>query len=439
MHPKASSEKLVVVIAGAGARGAYEAGALSYILPKLAPAGLGSTIFLGTSAGAINAALWASRALPGKALSDVGEEVKATWRSIHQDRVFVQPIKTLPRTALQYASGLLAPLLDAPSAALRARLPRLLRGLLDGGATRFAEISSLLDTSPLTQTASEVQLTDQIRRNVARGAVGGVGVVATTSPMDGSGGRSRIFIDIEDDVPGYDPDSSVDFVRTALRDEHVLASAAIPVAFPAIEIMQPDDSRGWYLDGGVRLNAPIEPAVKLGATKLLVISSHATTYPIPPAISREQPDALDVAAQSVHSVLADGMIEDLRTLERMNRAVVEAERQGARLHARNGRAYRKIDVITVSPPNGTLSPLAAEVLGKLDLRQRFNHWLLSWLMSGAGRGAGNNELLSYLLFEPAYFEAQFTLGAQHAQARWQEYCAQLAPSKARGEPVKAGA
>jgi NTE family protein len=46
-----------LVVAGGGARGAYEAGVLSVLLPELARQGRRPTVFVGTSAGAINATL----------------------------------------------------------------------------------------------------------------------------------------------------------------------------------------------------------------------------------------------------------------------------------------------------------------------------------------------------------------------------------------------
>lgn len=54
-------ERVGIVIAGAGARGAHEAGALSVIVPRLAAAGARPRVFVGTSAGALNntlLALW---------------------------------------------------------------------------------------------------------------------------------------------------------------------------------------------------------------------------------------------------------------------------------------------------------------------------------------------------------------------------------------------
>ena len=93
----------------------------------------------------------------------------------------------------------------------------------------------------------------------------------------------------------------------------------------------PEQAAGWYVDGGVRLNAPLQPAVGLGATRILLISATSTTYGPPPApapTGRTQ-DIADAAAQVLHAVLADRMVEDLATLRRINRLVAQAAQRRA--------------------------------------------------------------------------------------------------------------
>ncbi|MGE5696114.1 MAG: patatin-like phospholipase family protein [Candidatus Sericytochromatia bacterium] len=54
--------RVAVVVTGAGAPGGYEAGALSVLVPRLRAAGYEPTVYIGTSAGAINATMFAAYA-----------------------------------------------------------------------------------------------------------------------------------------------------------------------------------------------------------------------------------------------------------------------------------------------------------------------------------------------------------------------------------------
>lgn len=365
----------VVVIAGAVARGAYEAAALTAILPRVLP-DLESTIILGTSAGAINAVLWAQGASKGRPLAEVGAEVEAVWKTIHRDDVF----------------GILSA--DPIKARLRGQSPH-----------------GLLNTSPLKQTAARILDPLKIAANVSDGAVRGVGVVATLCPQNGSGGRSRLFFMGPDaPTPPFDEGGSIDFVPTTrLLPEHVLASAAVPVLFPAVEVTSPPAAAGWYVDGGVRLNTPIKPAVDLGATRLVVVSSFAAAYPPAPTRATEQPTVPDVAAQSIHALLGDGMIEDLRRLKQVNALVAKRSAQSP-----GGTPYRSIPFMVAAPPNGVLSAIALETH---DASKHFFQpdifSVIDWVLPGTSEG--NGELLSYLYFDPTYFEAQFVRARADAQ------------------------
>jgi len=191
-----------------------------------------------------------------------------------------------------------------------------------------------------------------------------VGLVATriAAPSDSTvvgagGGRSVLFLDGQA-AAAYegDADRALDVVHGPLTPDHVLASSAIPVAFPPIQLSEPEQSAGWYVDGGIRLNTPLHPAVALGATKIVLIAATATTYgpPPPPDLSGRTPDIADAAAQVMHAALADRTSEDLTALLRTNRLVGQAADAGAHhaLTGTDGHAYRQIDVPAVAPPPG---------------------------------------------------------------------------------------
>jgi NTE family protein len=404
--PSAVDKPVVaVVLSGAAARGAFQAGALAEIVPALEQAGLMPTIWLGTSAGSINAVLWGAAVHLGAQAA--AEDVVQVWQRMNDHNVF-RPLLSFAqlRAGLQFIGGAL---------------------LGQGPGT-----TSLLDTEPLHRTAVRALQTGQLAANVAGGAVSAVGVVATRMPQasedvinGAASGRSVLFLDEHEpcDYDG-DRDRALDVVRGRIVVDHVMASSAIPVAFPPVEISTPKSASGWYLDGGLRLNTPLHPAVGLGATKILLVSATATSYgPAPSADpTSPTPDLADAAAQVLHAVLADRTIEDLAQLRRTNRLVSRAAEAGRPdlVAGRDGVPYRRIDVMVVSPPPGELGRIAADVyhrrtsgLGRLS---ELDNWLIGKAIRGAGDDVGRRELLSYLFFDREYFVAGLELGRRAAAA-----------------------
>ncbi|MEY4515606.1 MAG: hypothetical protein RLZZ450_7728, partial [Pseudomonadota bacterium] len=290
---QSTRERTVVVVAGAGARGAYEAGAMAVLLPRLFREGLRSVVLLGTSAGAINVTLWASRATPGKSMTAIAKEVEQVWLEIRREHVFDLPVdeylkgavtggSDVARTVAEWTTKTTSDVLGFAAGSIPfvgdfakklvhdgGKQVTDIVGPLAGGfpisqlvSDPFARTGALLDTSALWKTATRHIDFDALHKNIVEGRVGGVGVVATSCPMDASGGRSRVFLDLHNElVPAAEEGSSLDYVPTPIGAEHVLASAAIPVVFPSIRVNTPKAYEGYYIDGGVRLNAPIEPAV----------------------------------------------------------------------------------------------------------------------------------------------------------------------------------
>lgn len=402
--PAPNEPRTAVVLSGALARGAFQVGALAEVLTELESTGTSPSIVLGTSAGAINAALYGSfvHLGPGSA----GKEMAGLWRRMSHADVF-RPLMagTLVSAGVEFSAGAL-----------------LARG---GGLT------SLLDTEPLAETARTELDTRQLADNVRAGLLGTVGVVATrVPPASGaeegtSSGRSVLFLHERSpsDYAG-DPARALDVVRGPIRAEHVLASAAVPVAFPPQRVAQPACAAGWYVDGGLRLNAPLRPAIMLGATRIIVISATSTEYnaPLPPDPDGAAPDVADTGAQVMHAVLADRLAEDLLAIQRKNSMLEQmassAREPGAVLRGRDGNAYRPIEVLTVSPPPAAMGHLATDVLAaktkRLGRLRDFDNWVLGKFLRGAGDATGNRELLSYLFFDEDYFDRSVELGRDAA-------------------------
>jgi NTE family protein len=367
---------LGLVISGAAARGPYEAGAVAEIVRALPPRR--PLVLLGTSSGAITAALLAQFAEHGE---EAGERVADVWREVHG--VYTNPVLTLPGTGLA---------LGARAVGLPGR------------------VTSVLDVGPLQQMARKRFHAGEVARIVGGPRVPSLGVAATVVPDRGVAARTRLF------VAGKQPDleeplHATDVVDTRVEAEHLLASAAIPVLFPPVWVPEPSTHRGWYVDGGVRLNAPLDAALRFGVAELLVVSGHSLAPAAVPPGQGPEPDLDRAAAVSVRAVLTDALGDDIEALHRRNRTIRElvGDRPVEPRH-------RRVPFRVVAPADGQLAGLARE---SFDARARCP-WDASWaierLLAAGGDGIGRDELLSLVFFDPGYAEAQIERGRADAQA-----------------------
>jgi len=390
----AAHPTVAVVLPGGGARGAYEVGALSVLLPALAARGERVSVYCGTSVGAINATTLASLAhLP---VEQQVEQSLAHWRKLRK-RDVIAPIAGGggARTSLRLAAHVL-------------------------GVHRVT-LASLLDPSPLRSSLDRWTDWRMLARNVERGVVDSVCVVATSL----ASGGPVAFVSCRDAAPGH-LDEGLRYVKTRLRGEHVRASAAIPLLFPAVEITTPRAARGHYVDGGTRLNSPIKPALNLGADRVIVVGLEPFA-PVPArATAPHEPGIADVAANVIDGLLVDQVGNDLRRLAAINSFFAEDAAVGtsraARAYrlARGHRPYRPISYALVSPRRrGEIGRLADEVFehrfgGLRGLRDP-DYALMSRALGGRSRSRG--ELLSFLMFDHEFTEALIEL-AQRDAHRW---------------------
>ncbi|MEM6783738.1 MAG: patatin-like phospholipase family protein, partial [Bacteroidota bacterium] len=236
-----------LVLTGGGARGSYQAGMLCYIREHFPDAQF--DVKIGVSAGAVNAAHLANYLGPrdeaAVALADL-------WREITPDDVFTS-LSTwrFLRRALSDAQQSEAPVpldqADVPrgllnAAPLRRYLTRRLRADADGRLGGVFE-------------------------NLRRGHLRALALVTTSYTT----GQTITWVE-GDQIQGWERPMRRS-VRAALTVDHILASTALPMIFPAVRLHHRRLGPAWYGDGGIRLTAPFSPAIHLGADRILAIST----------------------------------------------------------------------------------------------------------------------------------------------------------------------
>jgi NTE family protein len=376
----ARGDKVGLVLAGGGARGAYEAGALAELLPAL-EATYGARHFprvvVGTSVGALQAAFFGANAQRGAAgVMDAAIEL---WEAIEPGDVIRSLRRGLPR-AFGYVTSLL--------------------GLHE------ETILQALDPSPLWETLAGRPTKQgkngkidfrQLHRNVGEHVVT-VAVAATAAATS----RSVVFFE-GDGRPLKDNRRGIDYFPTRLHLEHVMASSAIPIAFPAVEISRARRPAGtrWYFDGGTRLNTPIKPALQLGAERVIVVALNSVpqrdevTRPV-----RGQPDASEGALQLIQAVLVDPLVQDVQTLARRN-------------HAGEGAV---VPYILIAPEPYAVGKLAEEAYRRFK-RRPFDEIAILGRLTGKSGAAPHGEVLSYLFFAQEFTKGLVQLGREDAR-RW---------------------
>ncbi|MCW3013896.1 MAG: Patatin [Solirubrobacterales bacterium] len=393
----AGKPRIAVVLPGGGARGAYEAGALSVLLPELEARGEQITIACGTSVGAINATLLGSMA--EQPAAEQAQLLLARWREMRKGDV-IRPIigPSLPLTGLRF----LGELFEIPG----------------------VRLASIMDPAPLAGSLDHWVDWVGLQRNVKQGVMDSVCVIATALTRGGP----VAFVHTAGKVPPSKASDDVRYVRVrSLSAEHVRASAAIPLLFPPVEVTTPAGAADFYIDGGTRLNSPIAPALALGADRVIVIGFEPFAAAPQPAARPVQPRLADVAANILDGLLVDQVSADLHRLASVNTFYAEgAGGSGFSQSARNYRTsqgkkpYKKVAYALVAPERkGELGQIAEEVFQKHYAGWRGwrspDYPVLSRILGG-GRTRSRGELLSFLMFDEHFVQRLLEAGAADARA-----------------------
>ena len=372
-----NGHRTALVMSGGGARGAYEVGVLAFLLDEL-PRRLGHPLPLdivtGTSVGAIHACYAAATAnVPG-----AGARLVEIWRGLSVDGVYDFRVPDLLSVPLR------------------------LLGLGSPPAPEDERLSGLLDTRPLEQLVRQSIPWDDLRRRLDAREVEAVAVAATEIAT----GKSVVWIDRPHaELHGWSHDPFVIARPVRLAPIHALASAAIPVLFPALSV---DGS--YYCDGGLRLNTPLSPALRLGADRLLVVGlRHVPTPAEEAALGKHREGNYTslsyLTGKVLNALLLDHVDYDVDRLVLMN-AILE---QGTRSYGPEflprinetiehlrGTPYRVVRHVYLQPSRD-LGVMAADCLRHRPPVRGIRAWLSDSVVKYAARGIDvEADLLSYL-------------------------------------------
>lgn len=386
---------MALVLEAGGARSAYQVGALEVLLPVLAERGTRPRVLIGTSAGALLSGL-----LTATAHLEADDQVARLKEVLRQTtkRHVMRPLwRQVPEVMARYTSETL-------------------------GLSGF-RLRGLFGTQPLARTLGQSIDWESLHRNVEEGLVEAAAVTATSVRT----GQVVMFTESTSPVPRSAPDCHRRFVATRLDVAHLMASAAIPTLFSSVRVDEPAEAAGWYVDGATRRRVPLAPALELNADRVVVVGTGGLRPP-DPALDRggAAVDLGDSLATLLGAVMDDPLRHDLRRLAEFNTLAEDAELAPAlRRHreARGQPAYRTVPYVAVAPEDGEeLARAAMQVF-------RANHGSLRRTLGDPDmqiihRLLGSDsplqgELLSYLLFDPDFFDAASELGRRDAR-RWVE-------------------
>jgi NTE family protein len=396
-----------LVLAGGAARGAYEVGVVRHVVEDVARS-LGRDVPLdllcGTSVGAINVCALAAWADEPRARA---ARLESHWASLTVGDV----VRFDGSEILQMFSALIG----------RARPPK-------PGETRRG---GLLDPRGLEAVIARAIPFERIAEHLRAGRIKAVSVSATHVAT----GRTMVFLQrAQAGLPHWGSDPTTSARAVTLRAEHALASAALPLLFPAVRI-----DRHFFSDGGLRQNVPLSPARRLGADALVVVNPRHIAPPgIIDAESTEIteneiafPGPFFLLGKTLNALLLDRIDSDIDRLERINKLLDAGTRHYG------PRFVDELNTELGNPPNRQVRPLravlvrASQDIGCLAAEfvrgpvfARRTRGVLAKMMRRLAEGEARNQadLLSYLLFDGEFARQLVELGRADAAEHHEELC-----------------
>jgi len=375
---KVFEKKIGLVLPGGGARGAYQVGvlkAISGIIPDSNP----FSIISGTSAGAINASLLASRS---ESFKEAVGFLSSIWTNFKTNKVYRTDTATMLKSSLQW-------LLTISSGGLLVRNPK-----------------SLLDNSPLRHLLEETINIQGIQNNIDKGNLDAFAINAASY----SSKKAVTFFQSEQDDIDWERFLRVG-VKTDIAIDHLMASIALPLIFPAVKI-----NNEYFGDGAMRQATPLSPAIRLGAEKLLIITTDLKSHNNTLTDTQIYPSIGEVGGYMLDALFTGGLLSDLERLDRINQII---ENSGSEPVQTSTKKMKHIEYCVISPSKD-INKIAKEHYKDVP-------YSIKLLMKGLGlKNKRESELLSFLLFESSFTSSMIELGFEDGIKKQSEIKAILA-------------
>ena len=359
MEPRPPESLPALVLPGGGARGAYQVGVMRALGELLADRTTPFPIISGISAGAINAGVIASYA---DSFQTGAQRLAHFWGNLRCDQVYRTGWIHNLTTGLHWLASMTL------------------------GGLGVANPRALFDNEPLAELLARELRPEAIERCIASGALRALTITASGYATN----RAVTFVQGQADITAWEAPRRIGR-PTRIDHNHLLASTALPLFFPARRI-----GNEFYGDGGMRHTSPLGPAVKLGADKLIVIGTRDEVQDPEPTRPQDYPGLGDIGSYLLDIIFMDHLNADLDHLERTNRIVDAWPAETVRPEG-----LRRIDSLVIRPSED-LRAVAERHAHRIPASVRT-------LLRGIGAW-GSGRMASFVLFEAEFCRELMALG-----------------------------